>query len=335
MKMQMLESHNNRSGKNHSDARCQLVASSGSQEEAHKLSTQLLAKSKQGVSGSVSGTISQLESPTGSSRKLQTSQVISSKTSFSDRQLLASQGTEKFTVTTSAEIAKDRPNIQPTKSSKIDTRTKGNPCLVAENNLQRRQRDSHEVANEHFLKRKRMPEAVESRKHMCLSTAKGHGSVASYVEDVVAIDYMKLLELDNPEEEICYKMARESLLSPDLPQVDFLVDDVVNEDKNHAMALELGTSSNIMDLCGTINSSEASGNTQNASVKMPPESTTLHGHILKYFVVFSNMEDQNSIIKIFHAANNCIQRCPSVIRALWAVPAILFSLKMEENLLAQ
>ncbi|CAN6834689.1 unnamed protein product [Brassica oleracea] len=335
MKMQMLESHNNRSGKNHSDARCQLVASSGSQEEARKLSTQLIAKSKQGVSGSVSGTISQLESPTGGSRILQTSRVISSKTSFSDRQLLASQGTEKFTVTTSAEIAKDRPNIQPTKSSKIDTRTKGNPCLVAENNLQRRQRDSHEVANEHFLKRKRMPEAVESRKHMCLSTAKGHGSVASYVEDVVAIDYMKLLELDNPEEEICYKMARESLLSPDLPQVDFLVDDVVNEDKNHAMALELGTSSNIMDLCGTINSSEASGNTQNASVKMPPESTTLHGHILKYFVVFSNMEDQNSIIKIFHAANNCIQRCPSVIRALWAVPAILFSLKMEENLLAQ
>lgn len=55
MKMQMLESHNNRSGKNHSDARCQLVASSGSQEEARKLSTQLIAKSKQGVSGSVSG----------------------------------------------------------------------------------------------------------------------------------------------------------------------------------------------------------------------------------------------------------------------------------------
>ncbi|KAL0740511.1 hypothetical protein Bca4012_082024 [Brassica carinata] len=55
MKMQMLESQNNRSGKNHSDARCQLVASSGSQYEARKLSTQLIAKSKQGVSGSVSG----------------------------------------------------------------------------------------------------------------------------------------------------------------------------------------------------------------------------------------------------------------------------------------
>ncbi|CAH8343472.1 unnamed protein product [Eruca vesicaria subsp. sativa] len=179
-----------------------------------------------------------------------------------------------------------------------------------------------------------MPEAVESRKHICLSTAKGHGSVASFVEDV-AIDYMKLLDLDNPEEEICYKMARESLLSPDLPQVDFLVDDVVNEDKNHAMALDLVTSSNVMDLCGNINSSEAPGNTQNASVKMPRESTTLHGRILKYFVVFSNMEDENSVIKIFHAAHNCIQQCPSVTRAQWAVPAILFSLKREETLLPQ
>ncbi|KAF2604564.1 hypothetical protein F2Q70_00028358 [Brassica cretica] len=337
MKMQMLESHNNRSGKNHSDARCQLVASSGSQEEAHKLSTQLIAKSKQGVRESVSGTISQLESPTGGSRKLQTSQVISSKTSFSDRQLLASQGTEKFTVTTSAEIAKDRPNIQPTKSSKIDTRTKGNPCLMAENYLQRRQRDRHEVANEHFLKRKRMPEAVESRKHMCLSTAKGHGSVASFVEDVVAIDYMKLLELDNPEEEICYKRARESLLSPDLPKVDFLDGVDLNEEKDPATALDLVTS-NSVELCDTIDSSEApSGNTQNASVtvKRPPESTTLHGHILKHFVLFSNIEDQNSIITIFHAANNCNQRCPSVTRAQWAVPAILFSLKMEETLLPQ
>ncbi|KAL0740510.1 hypothetical protein Bca4012_082023 [Brassica carinata] len=53
---------------------------------------------------------------------------------------------------------------------------------------------------------------------------------------------------------------------------------------------------------------------------------------LSRFVVFSNIEDQNNIIKIFHAANNCIRRCPSVTRAQWAVPAILFSLKMEENL---
>lgn len=56
MKMQMLESQNNRNGKNHSDAKCQLVANSGSQEEeARKVSTQLIAKPKHGVSGSVSG----------------------------------------------------------------------------------------------------------------------------------------------------------------------------------------------------------------------------------------------------------------------------------------
>ncbi|KAG2309050.1 hypothetical protein Bca52824_028798 [Brassica carinata] len=307
MKMQMLESQNNRSGKNHSDARCQLVASSGSQDEARKLSTQLIAKSKQGVSGSLSGTISQLESLTGGSRKLQTSRVISSKTSFSDRQLLASQGTEQFIITTSTEIAEDQPNIQPAKSNmfqKIDTMTKGNPCLVAKNYLQRRQRDSHEVANEHFRKRKRMPEAVESRKHICLSTAKEHGPVASFVDDVVAIDYMKLLELDHPEEESRYKMARESLLSPDLPQVNFWV---------------------------MISSSQHSKCFSDS--QRPRKSTTLRGHILKHFIVFSNIEDQNSIIKIFHAANNCIKRCPpSAPRAQWAVPSILFSLKMEENL---
>ncbi|KAJ4903617.1 maternal effect embryo arrest 22 [Raphanus sativus] len=175
-----------------------------------------------------------------------------------------------------------------------------------------------------------MPETVESRKHMCLSTAKGHGSVALFLENVVAIDYMKLLELDNPEEESHYKMARESLLSPDLPQVNFLGVDVVNEEKILTMV-----TSNSVDLCVTINSSEPpSLNTRNASVtvKRPRESTMLRSHILKHFVVFSNMEDQNSIIKIFYAANNCIQRCPSATRAQWAVPSILFSLKMEENL---
>ncbi|CAH8343457.1 unnamed protein product [Eruca vesicaria subsp. sativa] len=55
MRMQMLESNKNRNGKNHPGAKCRLVASSGSQEEARKLSTQLVAKSKQGLSGPVSG----------------------------------------------------------------------------------------------------------------------------------------------------------------------------------------------------------------------------------------------------------------------------------------
>ncbi|ESQ52085.1 hypothetical protein EUTSA_v10016158mg [Eutrema salsugineum] len=427
MKPQMPQSQKNRNGEKHSDARCQLVASSGSQEQARKLSAQLIAKSRHGVSESVSGTISQLESPTGGSRKSQTSGVISSETSFSDR--LASQGREQFSITTSTEIAKDKPNIQPTKSSVFritDIRKNGNHCLVAENCPQKRQRDSHEVVNELSRKRKRVSVAVESRKHlssddkkknlqnveklgtlhsmvvetgyrpleedetlvpdivggssancstiakkrsvscekkeitqnslefnrsaktrgnkaggtqvtgktMCQSTAKGHDAATLFLGDVVATDYMKLLDLDKPEEESYYRMARESLLSPDLPQVDLLGGEIVNEDKNPADLV----ASNIVDLCDTINSSEASSlNIWNASVtvKTPPESSTLHGHNLKYFVVFSYIEDQNSIIKIFHAANNCVQRCPSVTTVQWVVPAILFSLKMEENLLAQ
>uniref|UniRef100_A0A1J3K6H4 Uncharacterized protein n=1 Tax=Noccaea caerulescens TaxID=107243 RepID=A0A1J3K6H4_NOCCA len=421
MKPQMLQSQQNRNGEKHPDARCHLVASSGSQDQVHKFSAQLIPRSGRGVSESDSGTVSQLESPTGGSRKLQTSGVISSETSYSDGQLLASQGRKQLPVTTSAEIAKDEPKIQRRKASifqQIETRKNANLCLVGENSLQSRQRDSHEVVNEHPLKRKRMPEAVESRKQlssddkkkksqigekrgtlqsmvvetgyrpseekrilvpdmqggssakcitiskkrrvscekrtsaktgkkagstqvagktMCLSTAKGHDAATSFLEDVAATDCMKLLELDTPEEESYYRMARESLMSPYLPQVDFLGGEIVNEDKNLPRALGL-VGSNSVDLCDAINSTEApSLDTQNASVtaKMPPESTTLHGHILKHFVVYSNIEDQNSIIKIFHAANNCAQRCPSVTRAQWAVPAILFSLKMEENLLAQ
>lgn len=418
MKLQTLQSQKNCNGEKHSDARCHLVASSVSQEQGHKFSAQLIPKSGWGVSESVSGTISQLESPTGGSRKLQNSGVNSSATSFSDGQLLASQGREQFSVTTSAEIAKDKPNIQPTKSSMFrkisDAKKNGNLSLVAENYLQNRQRDSPEVVNEHSpkRKRKRMPDAVESRKHLssdnrkknlqigeklgtlqsmvvgdssancitiskkrrvscekktitqnslefnqacktpgnivagstqvsgknlCLTTTKGHDVTTLFLDDVVATDYMKLLELDNLEEESYYKVARESLLSPDLPQVDFLGGEIVNVEKTPARALDL-VASNSVDLRGTINSSEApSLNTQNAplTVEMPPMSTTLHGLIAKHFVVFSNNEDQNSIIKIFHATNNCIQRCPSVTRAQWAVPAILLSLKVEENLLAQ
>ncbi|CAH8358004.1 unnamed protein product [Eruca vesicaria subsp. sativa] len=390
----------NRNGEKKSGARCHVGAKLGSQDQACKFSAQLIAKAGQGVSESVSGPISQLGSPTGGSRELQTSGVISSATSFSKGQLLASQGREQFALTTSAEIAKDKLNIQPLKSrmfQKVDTRKNGNLCLVAQNCVQSGQKDRHEVVNEHSRKRKRLSEALVSRKHlssddkkknlqireqagalqskvvetgyrplrekgtlvscekktimqtqgnkagsihvaektMCLSTAKEHDAATLFPEDLTSIDYMKLLELDNPEEESYYQMARESLMSPDLPQTDFLGDEVMNEHKNPAMAFDLVACTSV-DLCDTINSSEApSFNTQSASVtdKMPPESTTLHVHILKHFVVFSNIEDQNSIIKILHAANSCVQRCPSVVTAQWAVPSILFSLKMEENLL--
>ncbi|KAJ0262096.1 Maternal effect embryo arrest 22 [Hirschfeldia incana] len=411
MKLQMVQSL---SGEKHSDARCQLVASSGSQEQARKLSTQLIAKSRQGVYESVSGTISQLESPNGGSRESQTSGEISSATSCSDGQFLTSEGAQQFSVTTSAETSNDEAHIQPAKSTMFQKIN-----LVADNTLQECQRDNHEVVNEHPRKRKRMPEIVESRKHqspgdtqknlqlreklgtsqsleekenlvldmqggssanctkfskerrvscekktvmrnslelnrpaktqvnkagstqvawnpMCLSTAKGHAAAALFLEDIASTDVMKLLELEKPEDENHYKMAVESLLSPDLPQVDFLDGLIVNEDKNPTSALDL-VARDSMELCDTINSSEDSNSsTHNASVtnKMSPMST-VHGGILKHFVVFSNIEDQNSIIKIFHAANSCIQRYPSVTKAEWAVPAILFSLKMEENLMAR
>ncbi|CAH2059363.1 unnamed protein product [Thlaspi arvense] len=441
MKLPMLQSQKNRDGEEHSDARRHLVASPGSQDQARKFAAQLIPISGRGVSESVSGTTSQLDSLTGGSRELQISGVISSATSFSDGQSLASQGKEQLSVTTSAEVAKDKLNIQPTESSmlkKVDTRKNGNLCLVAENSLQSRQRDSHEV--EHPRKRKRMSEAVESRKHllsddknkklqigdklstlqsmvvetgyrplekeetlvpdmqggssgncittskkrkvpcekktimptslefnlsaetgdkagstqvaektMSVSTAKGHDAATLFLEDVIATDYMKLLELDTPEEEHLYRMARESLLSPDLPQVDFLGSETVIEVNNPARPLDL-VANNSVDLCDTINSSEAvpirvglaatmphSLNTQNAlvTVILPAESTAVHDHILKHFVVYSSLEDQDSIIKIFHATNSCIQRCPSVTRAQWAVPAILFTLKTEGNLFAE
>lgn len=408
MKLRMLQSQKNHNGEKHSDARCHLVASCGSLEQARNLSAHIILKSGQGVSESVSGTTSQLEPPTGGPKKLQSSGVISSATSFSDGQLLASQG-------------RDKPTIQPTKSSMFqktsETKKNGNLCVVAEKSLQNLQRNSNEALAENSRKRKGMLEPVVSRKHLStddkkkkfqigekmvslqsmvvetgyrplekketlipdmqggssangttiskkrrvscnkktiiqnslelngsgktpgniagISSAKGHDATTLFPEDFSATDYMKLLELDNPEEESYYQLARESLLSPDLPQVNFLGGELVNEDKNPARALDLATS-NSMDLPETIISSE-SLNTRNdlGTFKMPPMSATLHGHILKHFFVFSNNEDQNSIIKIFHAANNCVQRCQLVTRAQWAVPAILSSLKMEENLLAQ
>ncbi|KAJ4907076.1 maternal effect embryo arrest 22 [Raphanus sativus] len=132
-------------------------------------------------------------------------------------------------------------------------------------------------------------------------------------------------------------MARESFISPDLPQVDFLDGPIVNEDKSPAPALDL-VDRNSVDLRDSINSSEASNfDTQNASVteKCHPCQQRCMMILSNTLLCFQNIEDQNSIIKILHAANSCVQRCPSVNKTEWAVPAILFSLKREENLLAR
>lgn len=59
-----------------------------------------------------------------------------------------------------------------------------------------------------------------------------------------------------------------------------------------------------------------------------------HTNFPKYFVSFSNIKDQSTTTKIFHATKTCMNRCALVTQTGWAVKNILLAMK-EENLLVQ
>ncbi|XP_010538271.1 PREDICTED: uncharacterized protein LOC104812690 [Tarenaya hassleriana] len=424
------------------DARCNIVTRSGCQEQARQFTAQLISKSGRHLSESAAGTISELKSLIGGSKKFATCGVNSSATSFSDGQFIASQERGQFSVTTSAEIGKDNMDIQTTNANMSprisDASNNENLCLVGENHLQSHQTDSSELVSE----RKRMVEAVESLKYLysedrklrsrigekvmtlqsmlvgnvsrpfveeetslpdvqdgscinrganpkkkrglcemntitqrcdeskqskkikladaktcedpltsgktpeptgnpkgsnytsveriCLSSANRRETATLGFEEVDATNYMKLLELDKSEDEECYKLAIEVPLSPNLPEIDFQVGEmVVGDDQNPSRALDL-VGGNSGDLFDTQNPLMALG-MSSVQAKVC-EYGPLRGHIPKYLVLFSNIKNRGSVIRIVHATNKCIHRCPSAAKVESAFQEILLSLKMEKNL---
>ncbi|XP_050288057.1 uncharacterized protein LOC126726747 [Quercus robur] len=143
-------------------------------------SAPLLPLSGGNFAESISGINSKLESLLGCSNRklLQTSAINSSTASFSDGQLMGSQGRGAFSVTTSAKLVEENLNAQPTISNLSGEVTKircnEKSAEVAENNVIIPDRDDVGRVCEHIRKRKRVPDSVESIEYLYSKGKKLH-----------------------------------------------------------------------------------------------------------------------------------------------------------------
>lgn len=159
---------------------CMDMDSSDPVRKTLQCSAPLLPLSGGNFAESISGINSKLESPLGCSNRklLQTSAINSSTASFSDGQLMGSQGRGAFSVTTSAKLVEENLNAQPTISNLSGEVTKircnEKSAEVAENNVIIPDRDDVGRVCEHIRKRKRVPDSVESIEYLYSKGKKLH-----------------------------------------------------------------------------------------------------------------------------------------------------------------
>lgn len=121
-------------------------------------------------------------------------------------------------------------------------------------------------------------------------------------------DYMKLLNLDNADDEECYRTAMERPLSPTLPEIDLRN----GETRIDAQMLSMQVS----------NSREAEDE----------HSGFIHDQGQLYCIVFPDMEENSSIDRIFSAVRICVAQCRLFLRTNWLVHDILAALRLEKDL---
>lgn len=121
-------------------------------------------------------------------------------------------------------------------------------------------------------------------------------------------DYMKLLNLDNADDEECYRTAMERPLSPTLPEIDLRN----GETRVDAKMLSMQVS----------NSGEAEDQ----------HSGFIHDQGQLYCIVFPDMEENSSISRIFSAVRICVAQCCLFLRTNWLVHDILAALRLEKDL---
>jgi hypothetical protein len=153
---------------------------------------------------SISGINYKLECPLGCSnwKMIQTSAINSSTASFSDGQLMGSQERGAFSVTTSAKLAKDNLNAEPTISNLSGEVTKlrcsEKSAEVAENNVKIPDSDDIGRGCEHIRKRKRVLDSIESIEYLYSKGRKLHMQIE---EKLSFLHSMLGRQLDNPLEE--------------------------------------------------------------------------------------------------------------------------------------
>ncbi|KAM4112485.1 hypothetical protein ACJW30_05G143900 [Castanea mollissima] len=162
---------------------CMNMDSSDPVRKTLQCSAPLLPLSGGNFAESISGINSKLEPPLGCSNRklLQTSAINSSTASFSDGQLMGSQGRGAFSVTTSAKLVEENLSVQPTISNLSGEVTKircnEKSAEVAENNVIIPDRDDVGRVCEHIRKRKRVPDSVESIEYLYSKGKKLHTQI--------------------------------------------------------------------------------------------------------------------------------------------------------------
>lgn len=184
--------------------RCITMDASGPFRQSLQHSAPLLPIPGGNFAESISGTNSKLECPLGCSnwKMMQTSAINSSTASFSDGQLMGSQERGAFSVTTSAKLAKENLNAQPTISNLsgevTELRCSEKSAEVAENNVKIPDSDDIRRGCEHIRKRKRALDSVESIKNLYSKGRKLHMKLE---EKLSSLHSMLGRQLDNPLEE--------------------------------------------------------------------------------------------------------------------------------------
>jgi len=183
---------------------CITMDASGPFRQSLQHSAPLLLVPGGNFAESISGINSKLECPLGCSnwKMIQTSAINSSTASFSDGQLMGSQERGAFSVTTSAKLAKENLNAQPTISNLSGEVTKlrcsEKSAEVAENNVKIPEHDDIGKGCEHIRKRKRVLDSVESIEYLYSKGRKLHMQIE---EKLSSLHSMLGRQLDNPLEE--------------------------------------------------------------------------------------------------------------------------------------
>ncbi|KAK4779327.1 hypothetical protein SAY86_006855 [Trapa natans] len=155
-------------------------------------------------------------------------------------------------------------------------------------------------------------------------------------------DFMKLLELDNPADEQLCQLAIERPLSPTLPELnmDYIkgtVFDMVEgtpqgvccQVENLSPGVDAGFNNMEVD------SSKSSSNfSENERAVFHNQQKNQHILFLRYFIG-SDMEDLESISRIFCAIKSCIGSSSCISNTGWSLKNILVKLITEEHLVAK
>ncbi|KAL8032316.1 hypothetical protein ABFX02_13G088300 [Erythranthe guttata] len=176
------------------------------------------------------------------------------------------------------------------------------------------------------------PSRYDARKSdWCFKDGKTHlfGSNQCIPQD---FDYMKLLDLDNADDESAFRRAIDMPLSPLLPEFEFHWDKTLEVD-NHAMLVDQSFQEelpNTKEKLGTSDVSDSGNRESNVPCRRGIVST--HGVFVKYLVIPSDNRDNSSILRILQTVDSCTPLCFFLHPAEIFLPNILHTLLKAEDL---